>query len=183
MAALVGILILVLLIAGLVSRKRRSKAWLQEERYEESGNWIDKRSGERGTWGSLDQEMARERGQLVRQGRVVELADLIRQYAAEQVPGFARLPEEQVRAFRSRTRTEAAQMMTTIEQISQGKIPVPMPAAGDFQHSALKKQLLDFAYRYYPALLDLDIDTIRQFDLLTGSWAETSIAGLEKWNA
>src|SRR5438128_2425710 len=100
MAALIGVLILILLIMGLVSRKRRIKTWVKEERYEESGNWLDKRPGERGTWGSLDQEMARERGQMVRQGRVVELAGLIRQYAATQDPVFANLPEDQNRTFR-----------------------------------------------------------------------------------
>ncbi|MEO6036902.1 MAG: hypothetical protein ABIQ93_00730 [Saprospiraceae bacterium] len=172
-----------LLIAGLVSRKRRSKAWVREERYEESGNWIDKRSGERGTWGSLDEEMAQERGQVVRQGRVVELAEIIRQYAATQVPGFAALPEEQVRAFRHQTRIEAAKMLATIEQISLGKVPVAATAAGEFLYDALKRQMLDFAYRHYPALLDLDIDTIRQLDRLVGAWAETSMTELEQWKA
>jgi hypothetical protein len=180
MAVLIGVLILVLLIMGLASRKRRTKAWVKEERYEESGNWLDKRPGERGTWGSLDQEMAQERGQLVRRGRAVELAALIRQYAAVHDPGFADLPEDQNRKFRSYTRDQATQMIVTIEQISQGKVPTAAPVTEAAQSGALKKQILDFAYQHYPALLDLDIDTIRQFDLLAGSWSETVIGALEK---
>ncbi len=180
MGVLIGVLILVLLIAGLVSRKRSAKAWVKEERFEESGNWLDKRAGERGTWGSLDQEMARDRGQVLRQGRVVELAEVIRQYAADNYPGFSALSEEEVRAFRSYTRSEAAQMIASMEQISKGKTPPSVLAAETPRNSVLKKQVLDFAYQAYPSLLDLDLEAIRQFDQFTGAWADTAMNGLPK---
>ncbi|MEO6758935.1 MAG: hypothetical protein ABIO24_05730 [Saprospiraceae bacterium] len=179
MAALVGILILILLVAGLVKRKRSDKAWVKEERYEESGQWMDKRSGERGTWGSLDAEMAHERGQLVRQGRAGELAELIRDYIAAHAPGLAGLPDEQLQVFRQQTRQEATRLVAAMEKISKGQKPPDVPAMSNAEHAALKKQLLDFAYHHYPPLLDLDIDTIRQFDLLAGAWAETAGRQLE----
>ncbi len=181
MTALIGVLILVLLIMGMVSRKRRIKTWVKEERYEESGHWVDKRPGERGTWGSLDQEMARERGQVVRQGRIVELAELIREYAATHDPSFVNLPEDQNRTFRRYTRDQATQMIVLIEQFSRGKVPTATPATDAVRPEDLKKRILDFAYHHYPALLDLDIDTIRQFDLLADSWSKTVVSALEKW--
>ena len=180
MTALIGIFILVLLIMGLVSRKRRTKTWIKEERYEESGHWLDKRPGERGTWGSLDQEMARERGQMVWQGRIVELAGLIRQHAARLDPAFGSLPEDQNQTFRSYTRDQATRMIVLIEQVSQGKVPTAAPVTDAGRSEDLKKRILDFAYHHYPALLDLDIDTIRQFDLLAASWSETVVSALEK---
>ncbi|MCY7329700.1 MAG: hypothetical protein LH618_14200 [Saprospiraceae bacterium] len=168
---LFGVLILVLLAAGLTRRKRSARTWVKEERYEETGYWVDKRPGERGTWGSLDAEMTRDRQQLVRQGRVVELAELLRQYMAGHSPSFANLSEEQIRTFRTNTRAQAAQMITNIEQIKNGQPPVAAVSAGDAPYEALKKQILDFAYRHYPALLELDIDTLRSFDLAAGKWA------------
>lgn len=167
---LFGVLILVLLAAGLTRRKRSARAWVKEERYEETGHWVDKRPGERGTWGSLDAEMTRDRQQLVRQGRVVELAELLRQYITEHSLSYTTFSEEQIRAFRANTRAQAGQMITNIEQIKDGQPPVAV-AAGDMQHGVLKKQILDFAYRHYPALLELDIDTLRSFDLAAGKWA------------
>ncbi len=178
-----GILILVLLIVGLIRRKKSDRAWVQEERYEESGDWIDKRPGERGSRGSLDAEMARDRQQLVRQGRAVELAELLRHYAAENSPGLAGLSEDQVKHFRTYTRTQAGQMITAIEQIRNGQAPAAAPSAGETRHDALKKQILDFAYRHYPALLELDIDLLRQLDQLVGNWAEGVMAEREKIRA
>ncbi len=171
---LFGIIILVLLAAGISRRKRSAKAWVKEERYEESGNWIDKRPGERGSWGSLDAEMTRDRQHLVRQGRVVELAELLRKYALAHKPGFGELSEDQVRAFRTYTRTQAAQMIDNIEQIKNGQIPVSSPVE-KAQNAVLKKQILDFAYRQYPALLDLDIDTLRAFDSVVSGWADRTM--------
>lgn len=169
---LFGTLVLVLLIVGLVRRKKSDRAWVQEERFEESGDWIDKRAGERGSRGSLDAEMAHDRRQLVRQGRAVELAEVLRLYAAEHVADFASWSEDQVRNFRSYTRSQAGQMIAVIEQIHNGKAPAAAPSTGDAGHDALKKQILDFAYRHYPTLLELDIETLRAFDGVVGNWAE-----------
>jgi len=182
MGVLIGVLILVLLIAGLVSRKRSTKAWVKEERFEESGNWLDKRPGERGTWGSLDEEMSQERGQIVRQGRVVEMAEIIRQYAVETSPVFSGLSAEKLPAFRSHTRHQATQLVNTVEKISKGQLPPVVPADTPLLHSTLQKKTLDFAYQVYPGLLDLDIETIRQFDQYIGFWAATTMTGLEKWS-
>lgn len=163
---LFGILILVLLAVGLTRRKRSDRTWVKAERYEESGDWLDKRPGERGSWGSLDAEMTQDRRQLVRQGRIVELAELLRAYV------LAGRTEEEVRTFRTYTRTQAAQMIAGIEQVKAGQMPsAAVASAGAAQQEALKKQILDFAYRHYPGLLDLDIDTLRAFDLAVGNWA------------
>ena len=181
MGVLIGVLVLGLLIAGLVSRKRSSKAWVKEERFEESGNWLDKRPGERGTWGSLDEEMAHDRHKLVRQGRAVELAEVIRQYAAGQYPELSALPEEETRKFRSFTRAQATQLVTTIEQSSKGKLLPASPVATGQPGGELKKQILDFSYHHFPALLDLDIETIRQFDAIISAWSEKVAAELAGW--
>ena len=177
---LFGTLILALLIVGLVRRKKSDRAWVQEERYEESGNWIDKRPGERGSRGSLDAEMANDRQQLVRQGRAVELAELLRLYAAENDSGFASLSEEQVKKFRTYTRHQAGQMIAAIELIQNGQAPAVAPAAGEARQDALKKQILDFAYRHYPALLELDIETLRAFDVVVGAWAEEVLGEMRR---
>jgi len=62
-------------------------------------------------------------------------------------------------------------MIANIEQIKNGQPPVAAVSAGDAPYEALKKQILNFAYRHYPALLELDIDTLRSFDLAVGKWA------------
>ncbi len=169
---LFGVLILVLLAAGLTRRKRSARAWVKEERHEETGHWVDKRPGERGTWGSLDAEMTQDRQQLVRQGRVVELAELLRAYSLAHQPGVGDLSEEQARIFRSYTRKQAAQIIAMMEQLKNGQVPVAITTVVHSPHSALKKQVLDFAYRHYPALLELDIDTLRGFDAVVGQWVE-----------
>ncbi len=176
LGVLFGIVILVLLAVGLTRRKRSARAWVKEERHEESGHWIDKRSGERGTWGSLDAEMTQDRQQVVRQGRVVELAELLRAYASAHQPGFANLPEEKVRAFRTYTRNQAAQMIVGMEQIKDGQAPVVVATTEAAQHEVLKKQILDFGYHHYPALLELDIATLRGFDLSVGEWVVRVVA-------
>ena len=173
MNILFGLFVLAILVLGLINRKKSKKQWLKEERYEESGAWIDKRAGERGTWGSLDEEMDNARKHVAKAGRVTALADVVRNYAFEQYPGFHDLKDGQIKKFSVFVRSQAAQMIAVFEQIKHGETPEPVRASysNNDQVTALKKQILDFAYQHYPSLLDLDIPTIRQLDELAGAWA------------
>ncbi|MFN0014545.1 MAG: hypothetical protein ACKVU2_08350 [Saprospiraceae bacterium] len=166
MQLLFGFIILALLTAALLLRRRQKKVWLHEERQEESGTWIDKRSGERGTYGSLDAEREAERHALSRQGRINDLALDIRNYAFEHIPGFHGRSDADIRDFTAFARSEAGRVFAAAEAMLTGDIPEASPAANnDDPHAqAVKKRLLDFAYEQFPKLLDLELDAIRQFD-------------------
>jgi hypothetical protein len=164
MGIVFGLFLLAVLIAGLLHRRHEKKTWLREERHEESGNWIDKRAGERGTYGSLDAEREAERHALSRQGRISDLALDLRNYAFEHIPEFHERSDADLRNFTATARSEAGRLLSTAEAILNGQAP-EVPAAGDDPHTkALKKLLLDFSYEQFPQLLDLELDAIRQFD-------------------
>ncbi|MBK9338427.1 MAG: hypothetical protein IPM98_18575 [Lewinellaceae bacterium] len=130
MEILFGLLILVLITVALLNRRREKKTWLREERYDERGDWVDKRAGERGTYGSLDAEREAERFTLTRQGRINDLALDIRNFAFEHVPGFHERSTAEIKAFTADARDHAAQLLATIEALKTGQIPEvrdPMP--------------------------------------------------------
>lgn len=161
-----GLFIVAIIILGLIARRRQNKAWVQEERYDESGAWVDKRSGERGTYGSLDAEMELERSQMTRQGQVNDLARLIRDHAFEHFPGFHEMSDAQIKSYSAFTKQQAAQLIDAIGQFTGSRISDPAkqsPVETPYSQ-ALKKKILDFSYRHFPALLDLEIETIKQFD-------------------
>jgi len=166
MGILFGILILILLTAALLNRRREKTSWLREERYDESGAWVDKRASERGTFGSLDAEREAERFALTRQGRINDLALEMRSYAFEHIPGFHERGTTVVKSFTDSARTQAARLLATIEAIKTGKMPeIPQAQAPNSPHiQALKKQILHFAYEQFPWLLDLDLEAIQQLD-------------------
>ncbi|MEQ1745510.1 MAG: hypothetical protein ABMA02_08795 [Saprospiraceae bacterium] len=170
MQFLFGFLILALLAAALLLRRRQKKVWLHEERHEESGTWIDKRSGERGTYGSLDAERDAERHAITRQGRINDLTLDIRNYAFEHFPGFHARSDAGIRDFTAFVRSEIGRVFAAAEAMLTGDIPEASPVANnDDPHAhALKKRLLDFVYEQCPKLLDLDLDAIRQFDRFVG---------------
>ncbi len=166
MSLLFGLLILILLATGLYLQRRQRKTWVREERYEESGDWLDKRSGERGTYGSLDAQREQERKSLADQGRVHELARLLRDYFFEHYPGFASLNNEQLKAFTTAARNQAGQLFQTANNLQQGQ-PTDSHEApnSEAEHiQPLKKIMLDFSYQAFPGLLDLDLERIKQFD-------------------
>ena len=164
MGIVFGLFLLAVLIAGLLHRRHEKKTWLREERHEESGDWIDKRAGERGTYGSLDAEREAERHALSRQGRISDLALDLRNYAFEHIPGFHERSDADLRNFTTTAQSEAGRLLATAEAILNGQTP-ETTAAGDDPHTkALKKMLLDFSYEQFPQLLDMELDAIRQFD-------------------
>jgi len=166
MGILFGLFVLVVLIVGLANRRKQNKAWLKEERRDESGAWVDKRAGERGTYGSLDAEMEQERSDIARQGRANELARLIRDFAFEHHPDFHTLSDAQIRIYSDFAKKQAAQLFAAIEKLLTGQalaFPETPPPETAYSQS-LKKRVLDFSYQHFPALLDLDIETLKLFD-------------------
>jgi len=165
MGYIFGFLILVLLTVALLHRRRQKKTWLREERHEESGAWIDKRAGERGTYGALDAEREAERHVLSRQGRINDLALDLRNYAFEHIPEFHTRSDADIRAFTAFARSEAGRVFTVAATMLNDQLPDAPAAIGDEAHAeSLKKILLHFSYEQFPQLLDMELDAIRQFD-------------------
>lgn len=172
-----GLFILAILIIGLLNRRRQKKAWLKEERHDESGAWMDKRAGERGTYGSLDAEREKERSRISRQGKANELVRQVRDYAFEHYPGFSELNDFKIKDFSDFAKTKTTLLLATIEQLLEGKMPAltEQSISESAHHSALKKQILDFSYENFPALLELEIEPLKSFDAYVASMAESLI--------
>jgi hypothetical protein len=174
MQVLFGLFILAVLIIGLYNRRKEKKQWLKEERYDESGAWIDKRTGERGAYGSLDEEMEQARKSVAREGRTGELAQLLRDFAFNQYPGFHDLSDAQIKSFNAHVRRVSYDAISRMEDLQKGKpnLPASESSSNDALTNALKKQILDFSYQHYPALLNLELEQIRLFDQLCAGWAD-----------
>lgn len=168
-----GLFVLVIFIVALYNRRKQDKAWVADERHEETGHWIDKRAGERGTFGSLDAIREAERSSLSRQGRIGDVVLDIRNYAFEHIPGFHERSDEQIRAFTAAARTQVSRLFDILDTWKNGRAPeAPESAAADDPHSrALKKIMLDAVYAQFPWVLDQDIATIQQFDRVAGHMA------------
>ncbi|MCS6929018.1 MAG: hypothetical protein NZM43_05930 [Saprospiraceae bacterium] len=162
---LFSLLILVLIVVALWRRRQDTEAWLREERYEESGSWIEKRSGERGTYGRLDAKREAERLALSRKGRIADLALEIRNYCLEHLPAFQAQSDAVVLAFSQRARRKIEHLFDLIEETRQGK-ELPSPShKPDTPHAvALKKQILTRIFEQYPWLLDWEIPKLKQLD-------------------
>lgn len=170
MGILFGLLVTALLAWGLWSRKKQRVSWTKEERYEESGAWLDKRAGERGTFGSLDAEMEQERGHLRLQADAAELSHLIRSYCFGEYSGLGSLDEKSTRKCLDLIKTQAATIIVTIEKVLEtSAVPdLPSQPSADEQHTlTLKKKVLAFSFDRFPKLLDLEIETIQKFDAWT----------------
>ena len=161
---LLSLLFLALLLAGIFYRRKEKKEWVADERYDDSGKWIDKRPGERGTFGSRDEEMEQERLYVSRQGRINELTRLIRDYAFENIPDLYTKSDEEIKAFSGQARNMAHQLIATVEQAQTGKMPPGTAAQPVEGTAALKKLILDFTYRNFPKMLDQDLEIIKAFD-------------------
>lgn len=161
-----GLFILLILIVAFYNRRKQNKTWLKEERYEESGDWLDKRSGERGTYGSLDAIREAERHGLSRQSRIADAALDIRNYAFEHIPGFHERSDEQVRDFTAAARAQVSQLFDVIDKMKNGQMPeVPgTEPAGHAHAGALKKIMLNAAYAQFPWLFDQEIEVIKKLD-------------------
>jgi hypothetical protein len=146
---------LALLAAGLYHRKKMKEEWLKEERYYESGDWIDKRAGERGTFGSLDREREQERKAIARQTRIQELAQLLHEH-----------PGAQTKQAAASFKEKAVAITVLAEKWLAGEKPTPTSpsVAVDEQAQARKKQVLQYLFQQYPGLLDLDVEDIKLLD-------------------
>lgn len=169
-----ALIILITLSVALYQRRKERKSWVQGERHEESGHWIDKRSGERGTYGSLDEEMEAARRHVAQQGRIGELTQLVRNFAFEQAPGFHDLSDAQIKDWNSLVRARAGELLTLASQFEAGKAAelAMQTTFADESTQALKKQILTFLYDRFPGLLAMDLDKIQQLDQFTGQWAD-----------
>jgi hypothetical protein len=169
-----GLAVLVLLVIGLRRRKNEKKRWVEEERHDESGRWIDKRAGERGTFGTLDEEMESNRQYIARQAKTVELARLAQNFCFERLPDFHLLSETELKGHFSRCQSEAGMLLLVAEKMAQGAAPGPVPASdGDNDLAiSLKKLVLSFLYAEYPRLLDVEIEQLKRLDLAAGHFAE-----------
>jgi hypothetical protein len=152
---LFGTAILLLLIVGLYRRKRQEKEWVKEERYEDSGTWIDKRAGERGTYGRLDHERELERSHLYRTGRIQEL---IRDIERE----MDWIPGRHSRAIREKL----DELVALVNLILEGKLPSTPPelTAQDTRAQDLQKIILSTFFEIFPGLLNADIQHLKLLD-------------------
>ena len=174
---------LVLVVAGLYYRNKQNKSWVAAERYEESGDWLDKRAGERGTYGSLDAEQEQSRQAITEEGRRIELARLTRDYFFAEDAAFTKLSDAQIKTYTTFARKEAGAFIEYIggllaqqPQDSPDQAPADHPAV-----AVLKKTALDFAYAQYPALLDLDIEVLKQLDVRAAGFANALIVLVEEF--
>ncbi len=163
-----GLLVLALIILGLRNRKKEKTAWVKEDRYDESGNWIDKRSsGERGTYGSLDEEMEANRQYIAKQGKISALAQIVQAFCFAQHADYPSLSDEQIKRHLVFCKSEALGLLEQIENLLNGRgisiAETALPA--DNLRTMLKKQVLNFSYEYFPKLLDVEIEQIKKFDL------------------
>ncbi|MBK6933384.1 MAG: hypothetical protein IPH12_21950 [Saprospirales bacterium] len=183
MGIVFGFLVLALIILALRRRRRETNQWIAEERREEGGDWIDKRAGERGAFGALDAERERERQHTANQGRVFELARLLRDGCFEACPGFNDLNDEQIKAFTAFAREQAQLALAAAARLQQGRAPEP-PADAEAESEAahaLKKIILDYAYAQFPQLLDSDLELLRQYDRYAGQIAARLTAKIGQW--
>ena len=168
-----GLLILVLIVLGLRNRKKEKKEWVKEERYDESGAWMDKRPGERGTYGSLDEEMDANRIYIAKQSKVSELALAVQSFCFAQHPDYQALSTEKLKSHLAFCKSEIDVFFDQIEALTNGKtVPISTAALpSDDLLLALKKRLLDFSFERFPKLLDLEIEAIQKADLAAGQVA------------
>ena len=177
-----ALLVLALIILGLRNRKKEKKEWIKEERYDERGAWIDKRSGERGTYGSLDEEMEATRQYIARQSKVSELALAVQSFCFAQHDDFQNLSNEKKKKHLAFCKSEIAGLFEQGEELTNGR-SVSL-ADTSFQpnalRSGLKKLVLDFSFDRFPKLLELEIEQIQQFDLAAEQMSNRVLAEIDR---
>ncbi len=167
MEILLAVAVLLLLFFGLRHRKKEEKQWIKEDRFDESGDWLDKRPGERGTFGSLDLEMETDRKDLRRQVKINELSQIFKNYFWENHPDFQNVSDENFRKKFPFLKNEIANFIALAEKMATGFAPADLeflPGQQPEKHP-LKKQVLDFSFENFPKLLDLEIEVIKKLDL------------------
>lgn len=181
METLFGLAVLVLIILGLRYRKKQKREWLKEERFDESGAWIDKRAGERGTFGSLDEEREAERQRQSRTGKIEALAWLLQNWVFEHYPGFHTLDDKHIREYLAFNKTQATTFIGVIGSLLQDQMP-DAPARLPEENTlnlTLKKQILNFSYEEFPKLLDHELEAIKRLDLIAGDMTNALFERIE----
>ncbi len=177
-----AVLVLLLIIAGLRNRKKEKKEWVKEERYEESGDWLDKRSGERGTYGSLDEEMEANRLHIGLQSKINALAQQIQNTCFTQHPDFHTRSNEQVKKHLAFCKAEIRGLFEQMDALIQSR-PINIAEKDLVPNDlrvVLKKQVLEFSFESFPKLLDLEIEQIRQFDTAAEMLAQKILAEIDR---
>ncbi|HMX41985.1 MAG TPA: hypothetical protein PK971_11740 [Saprospiraceae bacterium] len=163
-----ALIMLTLLVVAWRSYRKGNADWLRQERYEESGAWLDKRAGERGSYGSLDEEMEQERRLMRREAAGAELADLLRLHLFRASPTvFAELRDDQIRRIKASTEGWAQSVVSAAEQLMrQGRLdPGPHHVALASEPALLlKKKAMDFLFHFYPKLLEAEIEQLKNLD-------------------
>ncbi|MFN0213709.1 MAG: hypothetical protein ACKVT2_05585 [Saprospiraceae bacterium] len=179
-----GLIVLALIVLGLINRKKEKKVWVEAERFEESGNWIDKRSGERGTYGSLDDEMEAGRRYIANKSKISILAQAIQSFLFLNHPGFSKLENEKIKHHLSFCKSEVQGLLEHISMLESGQVISlePFDIPDNDLRTALKKQVLDLSFEHFPRLLDLEIEEIKRFDLATEVLASRVLSEIERIN-
>lgn len=165
-----GLIVLALLALGLMRRKKETKVWKAEERYEESGQWIDKRPGERGAYGSLDDEMEANRLYIAQQGKIAELAELAQNFCFSNLEKYSELSDAALKKHREICKSGARVLLEYANRLQkEPENPIAETDPENSGHgSTLRKQTLGYLYEHYPRLLELDLEKIRQLDHAAG---------------
>jgi hypothetical protein len=175
---LFAVFLMVILGIALYRRRLDRRTWVRAERREERGDWLDKRRGERGTYGSLDDEMELARQSVARQGRTMEWVRLIRDYLFEHHNGFHRLSDEQLRTWSAIQKTAAVHALDIVDRYRGGKSMPPPPIDPSADSGTMALKMLDFLYREYPDLLEREVEQLKELDAWTRFWAAESIGRL-----
>jgi len=182
MEILFGLLVIGLLVLGIWNRKKSKRAWLEAERYDDSGVWIDKRSGERGTFGSLDEEMESNRKYIAKQARVSELARIVQNFCFEQVPNYQQLTPEKAKRFFAFCKSEADWLIGHVENLTRDQ-PGNISKI-DYQQSELrdnlKKHVLNYSFEHFPQLLEIEIEQVKKFDHCAEQLSERTLQEIER---
>ena len=166
MEILFGLLVIVLLVVGLRARKKSRHEWKKEERFEERGDWIDKRSGERGTYGSLDDEMESNRQYIAQKAKVSELSMAVQRSLYAEKEAYNILEKKALTQHLDGIKREIGHLFAQI-QAAQSGLPLPVPNSLRLQDALtgrIKKQILDFCFETFPYLLDWEIADIQKLD-------------------
>lgn len=169
-----GLLVLALLILGLRSRRKSNKAWVKEERYEESGDWLDKRSGERGTYGSLDEEMEANRAHIAQQGKISATALAIQSICFAQVAGFQDFDQKKITQHLAFCKSETKALFEQVDVLLRGQTigVAERDLPPDALRDTVKKRVLDDCFVHFPRILDLEIEQIQWLDRAAAQLSE-----------
>lgn len=168
-----GLVVLALLALGLMRRKKETTVWKAEERYEESGQWIDKRPGERGAYGSLDDEMEANRQYIALQGKITALADLAQTFCFSHLENYASRSDTALKKHRDTCKSAASWLFEyagMLQKERETRLEEDNPENTGLL-ADLRKKTLGHLYTDFPQLLELDLEKIRLLDHAAGIFA------------